>query len=215
MARRTLVVIDDFYDDPDAVRRLALSLDFKRRGRPTYPGGQAAADRNWMPEWRRLRAHIEEPVDAPCPKPTPFIQGLFRLALGPDEKTRIDGVHQDAQRWSAVVYLARNEDCEGGVAFFRHKKSGFLASSRELEAELFGHLRDADPERVEREMLAYLADMNEWEEVQRIAMRYNRAVLLMGQVFHMSAGVFGQTPERGRLTQHFEFYAEGDGHVYE
>jgi hypothetical protein len=45
-------------------------------------------------------------------------------------------------------------------------------------------------------------------------MRYNRAVLLMAQCFHMSMGVFGDRPENGRLTQHFEFYGKHDGVVY-
>ena len=86
MAHRSIVVIDDFYDDPDAIRRLALSLKFERRGAPSYPGGQAEAERDFTPEWKRLRDHIDEAVDATCPKPMAFPQGLFRLALAPDEK---------------------------------------------------------------------------------------------------------------------------------
>ncbi|WOB11349.1 DUF6445 family protein [Piscinibacter gummiphilus] len=215
MAHRSIVVIDDFYDNPEEIRRLALAQTFERHGNPTYPGGQAEVPNyDWSPVWKRLRAEIDEAVDYPCPKPQPFPQGMFRLALAPDEQTRIDGIHQDAQRWSGVIYLARPEDCQGGVAFFRHRETGLVASTREFECALFGHLADRPTEEINQAVIAYLADLRNWEEIQRVAMRYNRAVLLMGQCFHMSVGVFGDRKENGRLTQHFEFYGENDGAVY-
>lgn len=214
MAHRSIVVIDDFYDDPEAIRRLALEDSFVRRGQPTYPGGQRQVDRDWTPEWKRLRAEIDEDVDAPCPKPRPFPQGLFRLALAKDQATRIDGVHQDAQRWSCVIYMSLPEHCQGGVSFFRHKETGLYSSTRELETKLFSHLVGLPEDEADRAVKAYLADLKNWEEVQRIAMRYNRAVLLMAQCFHMSEGIFGTEPANGRLTQHFEFYSADDGAVY-
>jgi hypothetical protein len=214
MARSSLIVIDDFYDNPDEIRRLALSLKFVRPRGATYPGGQAVADHDWSDVRERLRRYIDEPVDAPCPKPYAVTQGLFRLALAPDGRSRLDGVHQDAQRWSGVVYLSRDRDCKGGVAFFRHKRTGLAASSRELEYKLFGHLSHLPSARARTEILKYLRDMRNWEEIGRVAMAYNRAVLLMAQCFHMSMGVFGSKPEEGRLSQHFEFYSDRDGAVY-
>jgi hypothetical protein len=208
------VVIDDFYTDPEAIRQLALSLEFRRHPGATYPGGEAVAVRDWSSIRAQLRAHIDEAVDFGNPKPYVTPQGLFRLAFASDEKTRLDGVHQDAQRWSAVIYLSEPQHCRGGVAFFRHKQSGRLASDRELEHQLFGHLAGEAPNEARQEVLKYLRDMTHWEEVSRIDMRYNRAVLLMAQCFHMSVGVFGDKPENGRLTQHFEFYGEKDGIVY-
>lgn len=215
MAAQSIIVVDSFYDHPDAVRELALGLDFRRYPGATYPGRQAQAPRDWSAERRRLRAYIEEPVDAPSPKSYPAPPGLFRLALAEDDNSRLDGVHQDAQRWSGVIYLSLPRHCQGGVAFFRHRATGLTASTRELELELFGHLAGRPPDEIRAEMLAYLRDMRHWEEIGRIPMQYNRAVLLMGQCFHMSMGVFGDTPASGRLTQHFEFYSATDGVVYQ
>jgi hypothetical protein len=214
MARQSIIVIDDFYEDPEAIRRTALGLAWKRYPGATYPGRQAQSDHDWSAVRSRLRAYIEEAVDAPNPKPYDAPPGLFRLALAEDEASRLDGVHQDAQRWSAVIYLSRPEDCRGGVAFFRHRETGLVASTRELEASLFGHLAGARPDHARREVLAYLRDLRHWEQIGQVPMAYNRAVLLMAQCFHMSMGIFGTTPENGRLTQHFEFYAANDGHVY-
>jgi hypothetical protein len=36
---------------------------------------------------------------------------------------------------------------------------------------------------------------------------YNRAILLMAQAFHGTGETFGDSPETGRLSPHFEFYA--------
>jgi hypothetical protein len=208
--RQSIVVLDDFYDDPDAIRKLALSLRFLRRPGATYPGGAAVADRDFSVERARLRAKIDEAVDASCPKATAFPQGMFRLAVAADEHTRIDGVHQDRQRWSGVVYLSHNQDCTGGVAFYRHRLTGATSATAEWEMETFAGLTGKSVEEVRSAALAYLKDPSHWEEIGRVAMRYNRAVLVMAHCFHASVGVFGGAPERGRLTQHFEFYAEGD-----
>jgi hypothetical protein len=54
-------------------------------------------------------------------------------------------------------------------------------------------------------------DQSLWEMIGQIPMRYNRVVLLMGQCFHGSTGIFGHNKESGRLTQHFEFYSPEDG----
>ena len=213
MAHMTLRVIDDFYEDPDEIRKLALAQRFERNADATYPGRQAIADYDWTVVRERLRKYIDERVDAPSPKPYAVPQGLFRLALAEDEKLRIDGVHQDAQRWSVVIYMSLPQHCAGGVAFFRHRETGLTSSTREMETALFGHIIGSQSEMRER-VLAYLRDQTQWEEIGRVPMAYNRAVLLMAQCFHMSVGIFGDRPENGRLTQHFEFYSDADGLVY-
>ena len=55
MSRRTLVVIDEFYEDPDSVRASALGLRFARFPGATYPGGEAIDGRDWSAVWARLR----------------------------------------------------------------------------------------------------------------------------------------------------------------
>src|SRR6476469_5959556 len=115
------VVLDDFYDNPYAIRDVALTREFVRYPGGNYPGGQArVAELDWSVVRNKLRSYIPEDVDAPCPKEVPFPQGLFRLALAEDAAGRPDGVHQDIQRWSGVIYLSEPRDCQGGVSFFRH-----------------------------------------------------------------------------------------------
>jgi Family of unknown function (DUF6445) len=208
MARRSIVVIDDFYEDPDAVRGLALSLDYRQKPGATYPGREAVApDRDWEDVRLRLREQIDEPVDGPCPKDPPFPQGKFRIAVAADQDTRIDRVHVDQQRWSGIVYLTRDEDCHEGLALYRHRPTGSVAWPEEWFARTHAHLALLPPERVREEMLAFFRDEEQFERIGLIPMAYNRAILLMAQVFHGTGAAFGDDAEHGRLTQHFEFYS--------
>lgn len=100
------------------------------------------------------------------------------------------------------------EDCasQGSIGFYRHRATGATEHSAEWECEVFGKQRELPREEFLPIFWAYMRDTNNWQEVQRIANCYNRAVLLQAQCFHASVGVFGTTPEHGRLTRHFEFY---------
>ena len=55
-------------------------------------------------------------------------------------------------------------------------------------------------------MRAYCSDWGNWDQIGELPMRFNRLIVLMAQCFHASTGIFGDTPESGRLTQHFEMY---------
>jgi hypothetical protein len=213
MPRQSVIVVDDFYKDPDTIRALALSLEFYRKPGATYPGREAIApDRDWSAERTMLRSYLNDPVDGPCPKRVPFPQGKFRLAMRQDEKDRVDGVHEDLQPWSAVVYLSLPRDCAGqaSVGFYRHRATGAIELTPEWEREVFGDAMELPDEEFTPLYWAYMRDMNHWQEVQRIENRYNRALLLQAQCFHASLGVFGDTAMNGRLTQHFEFYDDPD-----
>ena len=211
MARQSLVVVDNFYDDPDAIRNLAASLDFRRFEGVTYPGAEArCSELDWSVVQKRLARYVLEPVDVLGPKQPAFPQGLFRLALLEDEANRPDGVHQDIQSWSGVIYLSLPQHCRGGVAFYRHRETGAYQATPEWEDAVFGARLISGLEQDTAYMRSYFQDMTHWEEVQRVEMRFNRAVLLMAQCFHASMGLFGTTAEDGRLTQHFEFYRPGD-----
>lgn len=213
MARPTLVIVDDFYDDPAAVRRLALSLPYRQKPGATYPGKEAIAiGVDWSPVRSTLASFIQEPVTGNGRKEPAFVQGKFRLAMAEDDASRIDRVHQDEQAWSAVVYLSRPEDCEGqgAVAFYRHKPTGATAAAAAWYASVFGEL-DVQRSAEDRDRFwAHMRDTSVWQEEQRVVMRHNRALLLQAQCFHASIGLFGRSPETGRLTQHFEFYYPGD-----
>ena len=52
------------------------------------------------------------------------------------------------------------------------------------------------------------APNDQFEQIGLIPLAYNRAILLMAQAFHGTGETFGDSPETGRLSQHFEFSAQ-------
>jgi hypothetical protein len=209
MARQSIIVIDDFYDDPDSIRDLALSLNYHPKPGATYPGLEAVAvGHDWSATRQRLRAYIDEPCDAPCPKKPEFPQGKFRLAVAADAAERPDMVHVDMQRWSGVVYLSRSEDCRDGLALYRHRPTSSVFWPGEWLQKHYGYLFKLPPPILKRELMKLLRDTSLFEKIGVIPMDHNRAILLMAQVLHGTGEVFGTDKFSGRLTQHFEFYAE-------
>jgi hypothetical protein len=205
------VIIDNFYDDPESIRQMALSLPYRRKPLATYPGREAVAPGfDWSDARARLASNIPEDVSGPCTKKEPFPQGKFRVALASDEETRRDGVHEDVQPWSGVIYLSQERDCRGhgAIGFYRHRETGATASTPDWWLFVSLKLEFANLTEMERadRFWAYMRDKTQWEEIARVDNVYNRAVLLYARCFHASIGLFGATPQVGRLTQHFEFY---------
>ena len=56
-------------------------------------------------------------------------------------------------------------------------------------------------------MMRFFADPDQFEQIGLIPLGYNRAILLIAQAFHATGETFGDSPETGRLSPHFEFYA--------
>lgn len=207
MAKQSLIVIDDFYEDPDRIRELALSLDYRQKPGATYPGVEAVAPGyDWSDVRQRLRAYIDEPIDAPCPKKPEFPQGKFRIAVEADEQTRIDKVHVDQQRWSAVIYLTKDSDCREGLALYRHRASGSVEWPSIWLQEHYKHLCLLPREEAKQEVLKHFKEPENFDQIGMIPMAYNRVVLLMAKVLHGTGVAFGADKYSGRLTQHFEFY---------
>jgi hypothetical protein len=211
MSSKAIVVIDNFYDNPDEIRELATQLVYTKKDNAVYPGAEAYSDKyDWETVKAKIRKHIDEDVDYPCPKNPSFQQGKFRVAVASDQKERPDLVHEDLQRWGGVVYLTLPKYCQGGVAFYRHKATGALNSTPEWFKNVFPNLSALPKEERIKIILAEFKDPTKWEMTGQIPMQFNRVVILMAKCFHGSTGIFGKNIEDGRLTQHFEFYSIND-----
>jgi uncharacterized protein DUF6445 len=209
MTRQSVIVLDDFYEEPDEVRQLALSLTYRKKCGATYPGLEAIApDRDWGSIRARLRSYIDDSCDAQCPKTPPFPQGKFRLALEADEETRIDLVHVDTQKWSGVIYLSKPADCREGIALYRHRATASVFMPMEWLKHHYPQWWQMPREQAQREWLKYFKNPENFEQIGLIPMAYNRAIILMAKVLHGTGAVFGTDKDSGRLSQHFEFYTD-------
>lgn len=177
-----LIIIDDFYSNPDAVRNFALSQQFDVSG--NYPGTRT---QSFLTD--DVKAAIENTMQSFAGKVTDWMEysgytGAFQLTTASD-RTWIHADHYNM--WAGVCYLTPNAPHTGGTGLFRHKESGQFARS------------DKDYE-------GY--DYTKWDLFDVVGNKYNRLVIYRGNLFHASLDYFGDSPETGRLFQTFFFNTE-------
>jgi len=224
--RRAVVVIDDFYADPDEVRRYALA-------QPTYYPYQARADveagtarYSWMttafrearecpfkssPKLRaRLEAATGDTIDLEH-----WNLGFPRLADGraaPDCRTE-----ERSCLWNCSVHFKPTNDQELGEGVHNHVIDGWNGVGEDgwagiiyltPDAPLPGGLklwRNRDPEH----QLDWMTGKEDWELVDDLGTLFNRLILTRGDVPHSGAAGWGRTPSEGRLFQTFFFRTTG------
>ncbi|NBP00385.1 MAG: hypothetical protein EBU90_09720 [Proteobacteria bacterium] len=174
----TLIIVDNFYLNPDAVRNYALSLPFDVKGnfpgirtKPYLPDDVKNCIRHWM---------------SPVGKITNWHEnygytGAFQMATALD-RTWIHSDHFN--KWGGVCYLTPDAPISAGTALYQHK-----------ETKLY--------RRIEKDYEGY--DYTKWDLVDRIGNRYNRLILFRGDLFHASLDYFGDSYTNGRLFQTFFF----------
>src|SRR5262252_4357349 len=142
-AARSLLVIDDFLDDPLAYRQRALGLkylDQSLRARVNFPGTQTDA--------QTCDATMERIADAlgRDVKWDSLDNGAFRLTPAAGS-ARCD-IHVDGDGrenvYAGLLYLSLPEHCRGGTGFWRHRATGWEGrpSKEELAARGYATFPD-------------------------------------------------------------------------
>ncbi len=190
-------VVDNFYDDPNAVRRFALEQEYPIQG--NYPGRRTASFAN-----EGLKRRFEDILGF---KITSWntedknYNGAFQICNSQD----VTWVHHDAQSHAALIYLSPDAPISGGTAILRDKRYGFAhIPSVETLAE-----HGIDREEYRNYIGSIGRDYTKWEEVDFIGNVYNRAVFYDGIYYHCSVDYFGrggdQYMDEQRLFQIFFF----------
>jgi predicted Zn-dependent protease with MMP-like domain len=182
IVRTNVIVTDDFYSNPDAVREFALSQPFDVTG--NYPGRRT---KSFLTE--DTKQAIQSIIYQAAGNVTDWMDkdgltGSFQIAFASDRTW----IHADYYNsWAAVCYLTPNAPLSGGTGLFRHKATGdFFKKNSDHEAY----------------------DYTKWEMVDRIGNVYNRLILYRGSIFHASLDYFGSDMSDGRLFQVFFFNTE-------
>ena len=200
--RLSYFIIDDFYDDPLAVRNAALHTDYARTvGGANYPGDNSAA----AFEVEGLNEVVSNIVHEPVIGTPNSGHCRFRIATAGAESRARARMHVDGQSyWSGIVYLTLPEHCRGGTEFYRHKELGSdRAPIYDEEVAPFGKQSCAQftQEIIKRDS----NDASKWEHLMTIPMRFNRCVLFRPWFWHTSGESFGDRGENARLIQLFFF----------
>ena len=185
-------IVDNFLEDPNAIRNVALSAEFPITG--NFPGKRSyQCDRlyndtikkklefilnkkitDWFDHYDKNTDKIEN-VDTSC----------FQICLK-DDKT---WVHYDPNEYTAILYLTPNAPIEAGTGIYRHIESGIY---RYFEDNIIDD-----------------SDLNSWEIITFVGNIFNRLLIFKGCLYHRSVlPGFGFDKYTGRLTQTFFFNTE-------
>jgi hypothetical protein len=177
--RTNVIIIDDFYSNPDEVRAFALQQEFVVK--KNFPGKRTASFIN-----ESTKEGLQKIIQPFGGNIIDWYEeeggtGSFQYTTALDRSW----MHVDNYNtWAGVCYLTPNAPLSGGTGLFKHKERNTMYDMRKsLDGET--------------------QDMTKWEMVDRIGNVYNRLVLYRGDIYHTSLDYFGKDIQDGRLFQVF------------
>lgn len=187
--KQTLLQVDDFAPDIQAVRAAVIDGGFKTEIGPDglpYTG----ISRYEVPHWFDLIS-----ASVGC-KVIPRLS-CFRMNLAGELPH--SWVHSDeiCAQYASVLYLNPPEQCRGGTAFWRHTALDLdaMPGSDEVLA------RGLDPHWFAAMMSREWKDLAYWEQTGFVGMKTNRFITYPTRMFHSRSPFegFGTGPADGRL----------------
>lgn len=180
----TVIVVDDFLPDPDAVRTHALQQKFFES---EYHKGKRTHERFHTDE---QRVAFEALLGLKIPAWDKHgMNGVFQICTPPDPLV----YHSDFQQYAATIYLTPNAPPDTGLSLYRSKRF---------------KTRVIPPGVSEFDFYGGFYDPTLWELVDKIGNVYNRLVIFDARLVHAASAYFGTELTNGRLFQMFFFDAE-------
>ncbi len=212
---RSLLVLDDFIDDPVGYRDRALKLQFHvsaNQAGVNYPGRQTAAQPCDAIMQRIARA-LGRDIKWDSPD-----NGAFRIS--PADASARNDIHVDSDVrndiYAGVLYLSLPEHCRGGTLFWRHRASGWerRPAPEQLAAGGYATFKQFEKRWMPVDRLRPFTQLQAerdaaWERVLEVPMRFNRLTVYRSDFFHSIGELFGDRPENSRFVQLFFFEASG------
>jgi len=181
--RKKLWVVDNFYEDPYALREFALKQEFQNDLR--FYKGKRTENVYHTPQ---IRQRFEEIMGV---KTRDFpgqgtMNGVFQYCTPEDLLVH----HHDGQTWAAMIFLTPDAPFETGTSFYRHKQTGITL---------------ADPPKSDVYSMHGFYDRTKFELIDQIGNVFNRLVIFDARCLHSATQYFGTKKEDARLFQIFFF----------
>lgn len=182
-----IMVVDNFYKDPDGVRELALKKEFIEDNR--YYKGSRTQDKyitaGLIEEFSRLMDHdIEDWDNQP-------MNAIFQKTNQNDPLV----YHSDTQDYAGAIYLTPDSPSDQGTSFWRHKGTG----CRRPPQHFLEQRKDITSDDVYNDNTLLVREA--WDLIDQIGAVYNRLVIWDAKMIH-SATSYGSDE---RLVQLFFF----------
>ncbi|HZF34160.1 MAG TPA: DUF6445 family protein [Candidatus Angelobacter sp.] len=195
---KSLIIVDDVYDDPEGMREAALRVDYPTPAVGANYAGRNSSRKLLLPDTDKMLSWVagEQLVGA-----GERAHGALRLTLAGD--TGRYSVHVDiGVDWSGVLYLNRPEQCRGGTSFFRHRSTGSEHAPTTAEDLVRCNAKTAQ-EALDRILGRDSNDPAQWEATLTVPMQFNRLVLFRPLLWHSAGDGFGDSTGSGRIVQLF------------
>lgn len=186
-------VVDNFYEDPVAVREFALSQIY-------FPGEGAVGYRTRKQFiFEGVKERFEEIIGLKILEHTDKGHGWLDGGVNGRFQSCAAGTplvyHCDDQQWAGMVYLTPDAPPSCGTSFFRHKNSKIHHNSQ---------VDWNDPSKIVFNQKTFL-DRTPYELVDSIGNVFNRLVIFDGGLIHSASEYFGWDIPSSRLFHMFFF----------
>lgn len=199
--RQSIIIADDFYDNPFEVRKIALQENYPiPADGHTYPGRNSEKPHYTTEVHEKLKFLTGQPKlraadGSAC--------GFFRISLETD--THEQDVHIDpGWDWGGVLFLNLPHQVQedSGTSFWRHKKLNIDRCPENPEqGRQLGYY---DYQEIYQSLIHEDGnDRSKWERYATAQMKYNRLVLFDPKLWHSHGMNFGSSINSGRLVQLF------------
>lgn len=186
----TVWIVDNFYEDPLAIRNYALTLDYHFSD---YHRGRRTADQYFVEGTKEAFEKIMGKTIVRWSE-TYAMCGRFQHCTCEDALV----YHADEQRWAATVYLTPDAPYECGTSLLAHKKTGVRHCN---DPRIMNVWSDTAP-------TGNFCDGTKWESVDVIGNVFNRLVIWDAHCPHTASKYFGFDKYDSRLFHMFFFDTE-------
>jgi hypothetical protein len=184
--RKGFWVVDNFYQDPGAVRDLALKQEYHQGGLGRGYIGQRTFQQFLFPG---LKEEFERIMGEKITRWEEHdMNGRFQFSMEGEPLV----YHCDDQKWAAMIYLTPDAPYETGTGTYALKGTNITHSSH---PEIMRCFRPGSQN----------LDKTIFEPVDVVGNVYNRLVIFNAGYLHAAKGYFGYSRENSRLWQMFFF----------
>lgn len=198
--RKNLIVIDDFFPDPDRIRRSAL----KKRFNGPDPGSKSIfVGTGYVPPLpfaRRIMGELAGRIGNDVSYRRQSVKFLVSTAKNFNAERARAYVHDDSCDWTGFICLVPCERKGLATRFFKHKETGLCGLHDQLELAGIFRRYGCDFEGMKRLIYRHSTRLSKWEEIGRVGLVYNRLILFNGRFFHAASDGFGTRKGDAKLT---------------
>jgi hypothetical protein len=189
----SLIILDGFYNNPDAVREFALTQRFENS-----LSGFGKRSEPFITE--DIKEIVERVIHNHAGNIVRWDDDLSGCFFSADQNDRNEINSNSDFNWFGVCFLTPDAPLLSGIGTFKHKmtKSNKIPTIESGEVD-FSKLQL---------ILKDAKDMTKWESMDLSVNLYNRLVLFKGDLFHTFVNPFGNCLQNGLLYQTFYFSTE-------